>query len=119
MNAIVLMLLAQVADVEVDALKAEVKRALTLSMPAQPGQKSNQKPYYAGVFLTDRSVSEVTATFGALVRRAGNKTIDLGTRLRVGSMAFDNTNFGCGLTKHTKPGSKTLRAKKRSSKPID
>lgn len=95
MKLVLALLLAQADAGEpvFDALSAEVKRAMTLSMPAQNDSKRSERPYFASAFLTEQEAFATQASFGGLVSRGGARVLMLNGRIRVGSMAFDNTNF--------------------------
>lgn len=74
------------------ALDAEVARAMTLSMPAGPGTKT-EKPYYVSAAAGEEDVFNVWASFGALQLRSGSQSLNTVVHVRVGSPQFDNTNF--------------------------
>ena len=70
------------------ALADEMKRGLTeLSLPGMPG------PYFASSTVIDEWGTSASATLGALVHCDSNRNRSLIVDVRVGSYAFDNTNF--------------------------
>lgn len=99
MNALVLLMLAgaPVKDVDpvIDVMDAELKRAMTLSMPATPDSKP-EKPYYARSYVTVEDEFSVAANFGALFAPGGGRSLSIDTSVRVGNETFDNTNFSGG-----------------------
>lgn len=102
MNALVmLVVLAAASDagvpapggVAMQALVTEVNRAKELAMPTAAGAKPSEKPYYISAFLNEAETYDVWANFGALGNRNHATAFSVATRVRVGSPAFDNTNF--------------------------
>jgi len=82
-------------DAVMDVMEAELKRAMTLSMPATPESKP-EKPYYARSYVTVEDEFGVSANFGALYPPGGGRSLSIETAVRVGSEKFDNTNFSAG-----------------------
>ncbi len=103
MNALLLLVLAaapvskdtKTVDPVMDVMEAELKRAMTLSMPATPESKP-EKPYYARSYVTVEDEFGVSANFGALYPPGGGRSLSVETTVRVGSEKFDNTNFSSG-----------------------
>jgi TldD protein len=103
MNALLLVVLTagplaattKVKDPVMDVMEAELKRAMTLSMPATPESKP-EKPYYARCYVTVEDEFGVSANFGSLYPPAGGRSLSIETAVRVGSEKFDNTNFSSG-----------------------
>jgi TldD protein len=79
--------------VALKALKAEVARAQTLSLPAKEGGKPGERPYFVSAVIDEVEALEAQASFGALAGRSHATNLVLSTRVRVGSAKFDNTNF--------------------------
>jgi TldD protein len=78
-------------------LADEVQRAMTMKMPAQPGEKNvPDKPYYVRGYATTDTQYSVWANFGAQAAPSSGTQIKLGTAVRVGSPDLDNTNFQGG-----------------------
>lgn len=82
-------------DPVMDVMEAELKRAMTLTMPATPEQKP-EKPYYARAYVTVEDEFGVSANFGALFTPGGGRSLSIDTAVRVGNETFDNTNFAGG-----------------------
>lgn len=99
MSALVLLLLAagpvKDADPVMDVMDAELKRAMTLSMPAS-GESKPEKPYYSRSYVTVEDEFSVGANFGALFPPGGGRSLSIDTAVRVGNETFDNTNFSGG-----------------------
>jgi hypothetical protein len=100
MSALLLMALAAApapkdVDAVMEVMDAELKRAMTLSMPATPDSKP-EKPYYARSYVTVEDDFNVAANFGALFAPGGGRSLSIDTAVRVGSETFDNTNFSGG-----------------------
>lgn len=100
MNALLVLVLAAapaVKDVDpvLDVMDAELKRAMTLSMPAS-GESKPEKPYYARSYVTVEDEFGVSANFGALYPPGGGRSLSIDTAVRVGNETFDNTNFSGG-----------------------
>ncbi|HVZ74351.1 MAG TPA: metallopeptidase TldD-related protein, partial [Polyangia bacterium] len=73
------------------ALQDEIARTMSeLHLGDEP------RPYYLAYTITDAEQATVSATFGALTAAHGYEGRLLRTDLRVGSAAFDNTNFEPG-----------------------
>lgn len=99
MSALVLLLLAAgpapTPDPVMEVMEAELKRAMTLSMPATKESKP-EKPYYARCYVTVEDEFGVSANLGALYPPGGGRSLSLDTSVRVGNETFDNTNFSSG-----------------------
>jgi len=81
-------------DPVMKTMEAELKRAMTLTMPAGPDSKQPaEKPYYARAYVTVEDDFYTAANFGALYPPGGGKQLSVETSVRVGSEKFDNTNF--------------------------
>lgn len=87
---------AGVEDPVMEMMAAELKRAMTLSMPATPESKDPEKPYYARTYVTVEDEFGVAANFGALFAPTGGRSVSVETAVRVGSAQLDNTNFSSG-----------------------
>lgn len=100
MNALLVLVLAAApamkdVDPVLDVMDAELKRAMTLSMPPS-GESKPEKPYYARSYVTVEDEFGVTANFGALYPPGGGRSLSIDTAVRVGNETFDNTNFSGG-----------------------
>ncbi len=100
MNALLVLVLAAApamkdVDPVLDVMDAELKRAMTLSMPPS-GESKPEKPYYARSYVTVEDEFGVSANFGALYPPGGGRSLSVDTSVRVGSETFDNTNFSGG-----------------------
>lgn len=97
MNALLLVVLAAgpATDPVMDVMKAELDRAMTLSM-VSPESKQPEKPYYARCYVTVEDEFQVSANFGSLYPPGGGRSLSIDTAVRVGSETFDNTNFSGG-----------------------
>jgi hypothetical protein len=82
-------------DAVIGVMEAELKRAMTLSMPPS-GESKPEKPYYARCYVTVEDELNVGANFGALFAPGGGRSLSIDTAVRVGSETFDNTNFSGG-----------------------
>lgn len=82
-------------DAVIGVMEAELKRAMTLSMPPS-GESKPEKPYYARCYVTVEDELNVAANFGALYAPGGGRSLSIDTSVRVGSETFDNTNFSGG-----------------------
>jgi len=69
------------------AMKAELARAMTLSLP------DAAKPYYVAYTVTDVDQVSVTAEFGGTVASKHSRNRHLQVDVRVGDHALDNSNF--------------------------
>ena len=98
MSALLSLLLAAApADPVLDVMEAELKRAMTLSMPSATDPRlMADKPYYARAYVTVEDELAVSANFGALSAPGGGRSLAIDTSVRIGSEAFDNTNFSGG-----------------------
>src|ERR1700749_1320559 len=70
-----------------DAMQAELKRSMTLTL------NQLDKPYYLAYTVDDEHTWSATATLGGLI---GSNTSDFRVprlRIRVGDYKFDNTNW--------------------------
>ncbi len=75
-----------------EAMKDELARTTKdLRLP------SAGAPYYVGYWVVDETVRDIEATLGALVSDVVDRDRFVRTELRVGSRAFDNSNFS-GVT---------------------
>jgi hypothetical protein len=74
-------------DVVFDAMQAELKRSLTLTL----GQLEH--PYYLNYAIDDEHVWSATATLGGLVSSNASSFRAPSVRVRVGDYKFDNTNW--------------------------
>lgn len=100
MNALLVLVLAAApamkdVDPVLDVMDAELKRAMTLSMPPS-GESKPEKPYYARSYVTVEDEFGVSANFGALYPPGGGRSLSIDTAVRVGNETFDNTNFSGG-----------------------
>ncbi len=100
MNALLVLVLAAApamkdVDPVLDVMDAELKRAMTLSMPPS-GESKPEKPYYARSYVTVEDEFGVSANFGALYPPGGGRSLSIDTSVRVGNETFDNTNFSGG-----------------------
>ncbi|MBA3398191.1 MAG: hypothetical protein H0T89_36530 [Deltaproteobacteria bacterium] len=77
-----------VTDEIVDAIAEEMNRAMTsLEIEGFP------KPYYISYKITEVDVNDVAASLGHTTSKRNRHFVNLEARVRVGSPAFDNSNF--------------------------
>ena len=98
MNALALtLLLSATADGGVDVLKdvllPELARARTLKLPATENEKAAEPPYWVGAFVNELESYDVRASFGALVSRGQETSLQCLPKVRVGTKKFDDSNF--------------------------
>lgn len=101
MNALLALVLAAApassGDPVIDVMEAELKRAMTLTMPSATDPKvMADKPYYARAYVTVEDELGVSANLGALSAPGGGRSLSIDTSVRIGSETFDNTNFSGG-----------------------
>jgi TldD protein len=82
-------------DVVFGALKAEVARAMTLSIvePANNGRNNLQRPYFASGTVDEIESIRLFSQFGALWSRGTGKRFVVTAQVRVGTPTLDNTNY--------------------------
>jgi TldD protein len=80
-------LIAAQPDVVLDAMKAEVKRSMSLSL------NQLEKPYYVSYAIDDEHSWSASATLGGLLTSSAGFFRVPGVRIRVGDYKFDNTNW--------------------------
>jgi hypothetical protein len=78
------------ADVVYDAMQAELKRSMSLSL------KQLEKPYFISYSVDDGTSWSGTAAHGGLLSAHAAKFRRPGVQVRVGDYSFDNTNAGGG-----------------------
>ncbi|MFT3837671.1 MAG: metallopeptidase TldD-related protein [Myxococcaceae bacterium] len=83
-------------DKVLQAMDAETKRAMTLKMPKQDGQKKADPPYYARSYVVFSERWWSSASLGAVVNVGSDRHGQVQGRVRVGTADFDNTNFAGG-----------------------
>ncbi|MFQ5415014.1 MAG: metallopeptidase TldD-related protein [Phycisphaerae bacterium] len=75
-------------DVLMKALVDELERSKTLSLDDLP------RPYFIQYTVVDQVSFTIGGAYGGLVHTGRSRTRSLTSRVRVGSYALDNTNFG-------------------------
>ncbi|MGD1069280.1 MAG: metallopeptidase TldD-related protein [Bryobacteraceae bacterium] len=85
--SIPLFLLAAEPDPVFEAMRAELRRATTLSL------NQLDKPYFVSYAVDDGHNWSATASLGAIVSQNDSKFRIPSVRVRVGDYKFDNTNF--------------------------
>src|SRR5580693_7190253 len=78
------------ADPVYDAMQAELKRSMTLSL------KALEKPYFISYAVDDGTTWSATAAHGGLLSAHAGKFRRPEVQVRVGDYNFDNTNGGGG-----------------------
>lgn len=78
----------QAADAVYDAMQAELKRSMTLSL------NQLEKPYFISYAIDDGETWSATAILGALTSANAGKFRRPSVQVRVGDYKFDNTNGG-------------------------
>src|ERR1700685_2198412 len=78
------------ADAVYDAMQAELKRSMTLSL------KQLEKPYFVSYSIDDGKTWSATAAHGGLLSAHAGKFRSPAVQVRVGDYNFDNTNGGGG-----------------------
>lgn len=78
------------ADSVYDAMQAELKRSMTLSL------KQLEKPYFISYSVDDGKTWSATAAHGGLLSAHAGKFRSPAVQVRVGDYSFDNTNGGGG-----------------------
>ena len=78
------------ADAVWDAMQAELKRSMTLSL------KQLEKPYFISYAIDDGKTWSATAVLGGLTSANAGKYRRPSVQVRVGDYQFDNTNGGGG-----------------------
>ncbi len=77
-----------VTDEILDAIAEEMNRAMTqLEIPGAP------KPYHIGYKITEVDVNDASASLGYTTSKRNRHFVNLEARVRVGTLAFDNSNF--------------------------
>jgi len=82
-----LTLSAAQTDPVFDAMQAELKRSMTLTL------NQLDKPYYLSYTVDDEHTWSASATLGGLISSGTNDFAFRGLRIRVGDYKFDNTNW--------------------------
>jgi TldD protein len=75
------------ADAVFDAMQAELKRSMTLTL------NELDKPYYLAYTIDDEHTWAAAATLGGLISSSSNNFRVPRLRIRVGDYKFDNTNW--------------------------
>src|ERR1700727_3955456 len=78
------------ADAVYDAMQAELKRSMSLSL------KQLEKPYFISYAIDDGKTWSATAAHGGLLSAHAGKVRRPAVQVRVGDYNFDNTNGGGG-----------------------
>src|SRR5579862_9123317 len=74
-------------DPVLDAMKAELKRSMTLTL------NQLDKPYYLSYTVDDEHTWSASATLGGLINSSDSNYRLPRLRIRVGDYKFDNTNW--------------------------
>jgi TldD protein len=75
------------SPVLLNALADELNRSLTLQM------EDLERPYFIQYNVDDSLTYQLTAEYGAITGRSRDRSRDFHSRVRVGGMELDNTNF--------------------------